>query len=158
MTTAATNDPADELAIRNLVARFSDAVNRRSPADLGALFVPQGRWTVPGVGTVEGGEQISGLLDRLLGGFGFLVQLTLQGEVRAVGDEASARWYIEEIARDSDDVGWHFIGTYHDRYTRTDAGWRFQSRRFDFLYRGRADLAGKTYPFPDPSEEWSWTS
>ena len=158
MNDAAHNDPTAELAIRNLVARFSDTVNRRVPPDLGGLFVPQGTWSVPGVGVVEGGEQISALIERLLGGFPFLVQFAHQGEVRVAGDDASARWYIEELARDTNDVGWHFVGTYHDLYRRTDAGWRFLSRRFDFLYRGRSDLDGKAYPFPNLSEEWSWTN
>lgn len=158
MSTPDHDDLGDELAIRNLVARFSDTVNRRIPPDLGGLFVPDGTWSVPGVGTVQGADQVSGLIERLLGGFPFLVQFAHQGEVRVAGDEASARWYIEELARDADDAGWHFIGTYHDRYLRTDDGWRFRSRRFDFLYRGRTDLPGKSYPSPDVSEEWSWTS
>lgn len=143
---------ADELAIRNLVARFSDVVNRRQPPELGDLFVPEGRWTVPGVGTMEGGEQVSGLIDRLLGGFPFLVQFAHQGEVEVSGDAASARWYIEEFARDTDDTGWHFVGTYNDRYARTEQGWRFLSRRFDFLYRGRTGLDGKTYPYTEQNE------
>lgn len=148
---------ADELAIRNLVAAFSDAVNRRDSAALRALFVPDGGWTVPGMGTAEGREAIAARLDGLLGGFPFLVQFAHQGEVRVDGDRAAARWYIEELARAADGSGSHFIGTYHDTLSRTDEGWRFVVRRFDFLYRGRTDLGGKTYSVPDLGGSWTWT-
>ncbi len=153
---AAPDVTADELAIRNLVAAFSDAVNRRDSGALAALFVPEGGWTVPGLGTAEGSEAIAARLDGLLGGFPFLVQFAHQGEVRVAGERAAARWYIEELARAADGSGSHFIGTYHDTLQRTAEGWRFAVRRFDFLYRGRTDLGGKTYPFTDPGEGWAW--
>lgn len=142
---------ADELAIRDLVARFTDTVNRRASGALGALFVPDGEWIVPGVPPTRGPDAVSALLEQLLGGFGFLVQLVHSGNVRIDGDRASARWYLSEVARDESNQGWSFIGTYHDQLVRTADGWRFASRQFDFLYRGRTELPGRTIPFTQPT-------
>lgn len=81
-------------------ARFTDAVNRRSSADLAELFVPDGVWVVPGMGAVQGTEAIGALLVRLLDDFSFLVQQVTSGSVRSGHDRAAARWYIEEWVRE----------------------------------------------------------
>ncbi|MFV0315872.1 MAG: nuclear transport factor 2 family protein [Microthrixaceae bacterium] len=140
----------DELAVRALVARFTDAVNRRMPEDLSGLFTDTGEWIVPGMPEIEGGAAAAGQLGSLLDGFSFLVQLVHSGRVELAGERASARWYISEWAQSVDGAGWYFVGTYHDQVVRSDDGWLFASRRFDFLYRGRTELAGRTYPLVNP--------
>lgn len=147
---------ADELAVRDLVARFSDAVTRRAPADMAALWVQDGTWVVPGIGETMGPAAIEGVLAKLLEGFPFLVQLTHNGVVTLDGEVARARWYISEFGQDREGGGVYFVGTYHDRAVRTDAGWRFARRQFDFLYRGRTEAPGKSYPFPLLPEEAAW--
>jgi uncharacterized protein (TIGR02246 family) len=138
-----------ELAIRDLTARFTDAVNRRASADLAGLFTSDGEWHVPGVPTVVGQPAIAAQLDALLANFGKLIQLTHSGHVDvAGGDQATAVWYLTESAQDSAGASFAFTGVYTDRLVKTEHGWRFQQRRFDFLYRGRTDLAGKWYPHP----------
>jgi hypothetical protein len=146
MTTAA----EDELAVRDLVARFTDAVNRRAHHELEALFVEDGEWVVPGIAETRGGPAAAALLGRLLDGFPFLIQLVGSGRVRIDGDRGRARWYLTEYARDGEGSAWFFAGTYHDVLARSAEGWRFVSRRFDFLYRGRVDLPGKATPFVLP--------
>jgi uncharacterized protein (TIGR02246 family) len=149
---------ADEMAIRDLVARFTDAVNRRAPADLAPLFTDDGEWIVPGMPETKGGTAVSELLSGLLGNFPFLVQLVHSGRVVVDGERASARWYITEWAS-AENGGSYFVGTYHDQMVRTDDGWRFQSRQFDFLYRGRTELGGKSYPVAvPPSAGAPWPS
>jgi uncharacterized protein (TIGR02246 family) len=139
----------DEAAIRALTARFTDAVNRRSPEELGALFSEQGTWVVPGVGDTNGPVAITTLLADLLGRFSFLVQILHSGVVELGGDRATARWYLSEFAASDDGRGWRFVGVYQDRHVRTGDGWLFERRKFDFLYRGPADATGKQYPFPE---------
>jgi uncharacterized protein (TIGR02246 family) len=141
-------DIAAELAIRDLTARFTDAVNRRASADLADLFTSDGEWHVPGVPTVIGRPAIAAQLDSLLANFGRLIQLMHSGHVDVAGDQATAVWYLTESAQDAAGASFAFTGVYTDQLVKTEHGWRFQERRFDFLYRGRAELAGKWYAHP----------
>ena len=72
---------ADELAIRDLTQRFTDAVNRSATAEMAALFAPDGRWEVPGVTDTVGHDAIAARLAGLLAQFSLLVQLLHSGVV-----------------------------------------------------------------------------
>ncbi len=139
---------ADEAAVRALTARFTDAVNRGVPAELGPLFAQGGVWVVPGFGDTTGRAAIVDLITDLLGRFSFLVQVLHGGVVEVDGDRAWARWYLSEYAVSDDGKGWHFVGVYQDSHVRDEGDWLFERRKFDFLYRGPADFSGKQYPFP----------
>ena len=142
------DDTAAQVAIRDLAARASDAVNRRAPADVAALYAPDGVWVLPGIVDTVGPEAVAATLGGLLEQFPFLVQLLHSGHVDRDGGHATATWYITEHARDRDGTGWLFAGLYRDRLVAGPDGWRFARRRFDFLYRGRVEMPGRTYPFP----------
>ena len=139
---------ADELAIRQLTAAYSDAVNRRDREDFAALWADDGRWVVPGLADTVGGEAAAAQLLAVVEGMELLIQQHDGGQVWVDGDRARARWYITEIGRMKDGQGVHFAGVYQDELVRTDDGWRFARRHFEFLYRGFGELPGKAYPFP----------
>lgn len=139
---------ADELAIRQLTAAYSDAVNRRDRDDFAAVWAPDGRWIVPGLEDTVGGEAAADQVLRLTADMEFMLQQLQGGQVWIDGDIARARWYIVEFGRTTEGKGVHIAGVYQDRLVRTDAGWRFQQRHFEFLYRGFVDAPGKAYPFP----------
>jgi ketosteroid isomerase-like protein len=147
------DDGASEMAIRDLTARFSDAVNRRAADEIGALFAQDGRWDVHGMPLAVGPEAVSKQFEGLIGHFEFLVQLTHSGVVDVDGSVATARWYITEHCRDTEGSGSFFLGTYDDRHVLTEDGWRFAYRRFRFLYRGRDDLTGKSYAYEALGDE-----
>lgn len=138
---------ADELAIRALTQRFTDAVNRRAPAEMAALFAPDGRWDVPGVADTVGHDAIAARLTGLLGQFTMLVQLLHSGVVELHDDRATARWYLTEHARDHEGTGALFIGYYEDELVQRSGEWRFARRSFAFLYRGRDEVPGRVYPY-----------
>jgi uncharacterized protein (TIGR02246 family) len=139
---------ADQLEIRNLTARFTDAVNRRDADALAALFTEDGEWHVPGVPVAQGREAISGRLAGLLTNFERLIQLTHSGHVDVTDDRATSVWYVTETAKDAAENSFEFTGVYTDSLVRSTDGWRFQLRSFDFLYRAKASLDGKWYPHP----------
>lgn len=141
-------DTDDQIAIRNLTARFTDAVNRRDPDALAATFTEDGEWHVPGVPTAVGRESIRDRLAGLLANFERLIQLTHSGHVDVTGDTASGVWYLTETAADAAGNGFQFTGVYTDALVRSEDGWRFSERSFAFLYRGKATLGGKWYPHP----------
>lgn len=141
----------DELAIRDLAARFTDAVNRNDPSALGALFTEDGEWVVPGMETTTGPEAASARIAQLRSTFVNLLQLLYSGHVDLEGDTdgktATATWYLAEQASDGENA-FAFTGVYRDLLRRTDDGWRFARREFAFLYRGNAELPGRWYPHP----------
>lgn len=141
---------ADELAIRDVISRFTDAVNRNDPAALGALFTEDGVWVIPGMETTTGQEAAAARIAQLRSAFVHLTQLLHSGHVDLDGDTATATWYLTEQASDGES-SFAFTGTYSDQLRHTDVGWRFVRREFAFLYRGRADLPGKWSRHPAAS-------
>jgi hypothetical protein len=140
---------ADQLEIRELTARFTDAVNRRSPRDVAALFAEDGEWHVPGVPVARGHAAAEALLAGLLGNFDRLVQLVHSGHVELTDDGATATWYLSEIAASSaSGKAFTFVGVYRDQLVRTAEGWRFGTRAFDFLYRAKGDAEARWFPHP----------
>lgn len=141
---------ASHIEIRDLSARFTDAVNRRARKELADLFTQDGEWHVPGVPVANGREAISAVFGSLLQNFERLIQLTHSGHIDVSGDTATAVWYVSETAADSDSNAFAFTGLYTDQLVRTEDGWRFAKRSFDFLHRGKSPeaAAGRWYPHP----------
>lgn len=137
---------AAELEIRELVARYADAVNRRDAEAWDATWTKEGEWVV--FGTPFQGEKRLETWRTLMGGLRFVVQLVHSGVIELQGDEAIARWYLTEQGMSVGDEPMLSLGVYHDRCRRTGEGWRFVSRRFDPLYIGQPDLSGQINPFP----------
>jgi hypothetical protein len=109
--------------IRDLAARFSDAVNRRDPDVFGDLFADDGAWEI--------GEPFPS---------------------RAAGREtATARWEVQEMARTPDgSQSYDNVAMYYDRLARTpDGSWRFAERRYHYVWVSSADLGGRSIPRPD---------
>lgn len=149
MALLTTEELHDHEGIRLLVARYADAVNRRADDELSQLFVPDGEWLVPGFGTTAGREDIAKLLRTLVGNFEVLVQAVHQGVIDVSGDQATGRWYLSETGIDNNANPVNFMGVYHDWMVRTDDGWAFTRRKFDFLYRKVGHELLKGYSFPD---------
>jgi uncharacterized protein (TIGR02246 family) len=139
---------AEEAAVRDLVARYTDAVNRRDAKAWAATWADDAEWSLGG-SPVQGREAIVALWQRLMDGLPFVVQLVHSGVVQVDGERATARWYLSELHQSADRKGTLVVGVYHDECARTDEGWRFARRRFDALYAGPPDLSGNAPGFPE---------
>jgi ketosteroid isomerase-like protein len=140
-------DVADQLAIRDLLADFADAVNRMSPDDLRNVFVPDGEWIVTGWGEHCGHDDIVDFLAGLLQRWEMIFHAVHSGRVNLEGDRATGRWYISEFGRLEDGTEVRFAGVYHDEYVRVAGGWRFARRRYDGMFARIGDQVTTT-PFP----------
>lgn len=131
----------DELEIRSLIARYSDAVGRRDEKVWAGTWAADGVWKV-GPNHSTGRDEIvktwSGLMDL----FRFVTQMPTSGMVTVSGDEGTGRWNVLEL-------GWPVagnptctIGIYEDVYRRSEEGWCFASRDFHIVYMGAPDLTG----------------
>jgi ketosteroid isomerase-like protein len=138
------SDIEDRLAIGDLIARYSDALNRRDFAAMAALFTPDARWSVdPPFDLAFQGEAIGPSIAAMLEHWSFLLQMVMGSVIDLHGDRAAARNMVREIGAAKDGAsGLDSYGLYHDRLVRTAGGWRFESRRFQSLHLDTAPLAG----------------
>ena len=74
---------AEELSIRNLAARFTDAVNERDIAAFRQLWTDDPVWEIgpPLQSRAEGVDEIAALLSRLLQAEQYFMQMTHSGEI-----------------------------------------------------------------------------
>ena len=141
----------DELAIRDLVYRYADAVCRRDEQAWAATWAEDAVWQLPGAPRMEGREAIVGLWVQAMSGFPFVVQLINSGVLQISDDRASGRWYITENLKFADGNGMYNVGCYQDRYVKRDGNWLFSERHYAVLYNdeGKGDMSGTASPFPE---------
>jgi ketosteroid isomerase-like protein len=138
----------DEREIRNLVARYSDAVSRHDEASWAATWTEDAVWDV-GIAKASGREACVKTWNQLMGQFRFVTQLPQYGTVELAGDQATGTWHYLEIGWPAEGPGMLTIGHYRDRYTRSAEGWRFAERVFRIMYMGPADLSAAPIGHPD---------
>lgn len=148
MTQRSPEDVASELAIRDLVARYADAVNRGDAAAWSETWAEDGCWSVAGR-SETGREKVVELWHTLMGGLEWVVQLVHTGTIEIDADRATARWYLTELNRTVDGTAGLLVGVYHDECVCENGQWLFKSRRFDFLYAGKPDVSGAHFPVPE---------
>ena len=140
-----------ELEIRDLVARFADAVNRKATADMHQLFTHNGVLEIPGLGVnVVGVPAIIQFLDDILAFWSGIVQAVHSGRVVLQSGphagQAKGRWYLSEFGL-REGVDTYAAGIYSDSYAKVGGGFRFTKRRFDLLYL-RSGTTVTVNPFP----------
>lgn len=141
------NKPEDEQALRNLMSRYVDALNRRDAKDWAATWAQSGSWNLLGT-VVTGRDNIVGLWQQMMSGFEFAVMMPASGLFDISGDTASGHWYLQEYTRDLEGNGNTVLSRYLDTYIKQDGEWLYQSRECNFIYHGAADLSGNYTPLP----------
>ncbi|MFE5048770.1 nuclear transport factor 2 family protein [Streptomyces sp. NPDC056637] len=141
---------ADRVEIEALRGEFTDAAMMRDRARLASLFTEDGVLRMPD-GPIEmtSREEIRTGGERLQAQWDFFVQNTHPGVIRIEGDRATGRAYMQEIARMKNGFQGLNYAIYHDRYRRTDEGWRFAERVYEIRYFDTTPLTGSA-PAGDP--------
>jgi hypothetical protein len=130
---------ADELAIRRLQARYSDAVNRRDALAMENTWMKESVWVFLG-NPIEGREKIMSVWNHAMDGFPQILQLYFLAGLKIENDSASGRWYIQEMVINRKGKSLQFLGVYNDTYVKTETGWQFKMRRFDLIHQGVGPL------------------
>lgn len=141
-------DPADELAIRELLARYGDAVCRRDEAAWAATWATDCSWDLGGGRVTHGREETVALWRGAIEKYPWVAQVPTSGFVESDGDTVRGTWYVLELNHRADGTGVLHLGHYLDTYVNTAGGWRFATRRFHMIYRGAMD-AGTVDPLPE---------
>jgi len=137
----------DELALRNLMGRYADAVNRRDADAWVATWAADGVWNLLG-NPVSGRDNILALWQQMMGSFEFALMLPSSCLFNVEGDTASGHWYLHEYTRDLQGNASTVLSRYLDTYIRQGGQWLFQSRHYSFIYNGPADLSGSYTALP----------
>ena len=135
------NPVEDELAIRDLIARYADAVNRSDQNDWGATWAEDGFWSLMGMES-RGRDNIVQFWLGAMSGFKFALHMNGSGTLTIDGDRATGRWYLTEYTCDNDENTATIAGVYDDVYVKQDGNWLFAERLYQVLYMGPADLSG----------------
>ena len=117
----------DELSIRNLVARYTDAVNQRDLNAFRELWTDDAVWEIgpPLQSRAEGVDEIVASLSRLLQAEKYFMQMTHSGVIEIKGDQATARFVERERGR-SESTFYDRLGIYEDVFVREAESWRFR--------------------------------
>ncbi len=135
--------------IRQLHARFVDAVFRKDAQAFADCFAENAEWKIAGL-HIRGREEIGNMIGKLLGVCA-RVQIILGMPILALESSgvASGRIPVTELAKMADGSSALTLGIYHDRYVEVDGRWLFQWRHFSLHYRGPTDLSAALVESPD---------
>lgn len=131
----------DELALRDLMARYVDAVNRYDADAWIATWADDAVWNLLG-NPVEGKDNILALWQQMMGTFDFALMFPNSCLFDIDGDSASGHWYLHEYGRDKEGNGNTILSRYVDTYVKRDGQWLFKSREYGFIYNGAPDMSG----------------
>lgn len=132
----------DYTAIRMVAERYVDAVNRFDGEAWGQTWAPDGEWNVGQVH--KGRENLVAVWTPIVESIPNVYMHVYSGVIDDVtGDTARGRWYMGEFLNMADGSRTMNSICYVDTYTRIDGQWYIQTREFQALYRGPADLSGE---------------
>jgi uncharacterized protein (TIGR02246 family) len=137
-----------DFGIRQLHARFADAVFRKDADAFAACFALAGEWKIAGM-HIRGREEIRDKFDTLLAPCARVQILTGTPVLEFNSDGVSGRLQMTELAKMGDGSSALTLGVYFDRYVEEDGRWRFAWRHFGLHYRGPVDLSAELVPCPD---------
>ena len=137
----------DELSIRDLVARYTDAVNQRDLAAFRQLWTDDAVWEIgpPLQSRADGIDEIVALLNRLLQAEKYFMQMTHSGVIEIKGDRATARFVMRERGR-GESTYYDCLAVYEDVLVREADGWRFAKRFYQYRFLDQSPFGGEAFP------------
>ncbi len=135
---------AIECAIRQLHARYADALWRKDPDSFAALFAVDAEWKVSGM-HMRGRDEIHATFARFMTHTGRTLMTWRSPIVEMVGGVPTSRTYVTEQNRFASGQSADTIGIYYERFVQENGAWRFRYRHWNMYYIGPADLTAKFY-------------
>lgn len=134
--------------IRDLHARYTDAVWRKDHGAFGECFTPNAEWRIGGL-ELHGRAQITEAIQAILDNFR-KVLITFQSPILEVADNRVwGRTYVTEQVARIDGSANISIGRYYEYFAKEQGRWRFTWRLFQLHYSGPPDLSGQFLEWED---------
>ncbi len=137
-----------DCAVRQLQARFNDAVWRKDARDFAACFALDGEWKIAGL-HIQSRQTIEEMFGTLLAPYDQVFFDSGTPLLDISGPEVVSRCPAVEQAKLLDGSSVMTIGVYHDRYVEEGTRWLFRHRHWSLHYRGPSDLSADLVPSPD---------
>jgi hypothetical protein len=134
-----------EIAIRDLLARYGDAVCRRDERAWADTWAEACVWDLGGGRVTRGRDATVALWRTAIARYPWVAQLPASGFVEELDGAVRGTWYVLELNHRDDGTGVMHLGHYRDTYVRIANRWYFSERRFQIVYRGAMD-AGTVTP------------
>lgn len=135
-------------AVRDLHARYTDAVWRQDVAAFGDCFTDNAEWRISGM-VLRGRQQIMDTIEKIFANYRMIL-MTFRTPILQVGNgTASGRTFVTEQVAYRNGQSGTSIGSYYEHFVQMDDGWKFSWRVFQLHYYGPADLTGTFYEQPD---------
>jgi len=132
-------DPATDCAIRQLHARYVDAVWRKDTAAFAACWTADARWQIAGI-DARGRSEIAQTFDRLIAPSAHVAMWPGAIVLDSTAQGVVGRVLVTEFIQRAEGA-MRTIGHYYDRYAGEGACWCFASRHWHYGYRGAMSLA-----------------
>jgi AcrR family transcriptional regulator len=125
--------PATDIALRQLISRYCDAVVRSDTEAFTSLWTIDAVWTL--VKPIQGASVIGEAFEKLMKGYRWLVQSAPNAvfEVDEKSGTATGRVTITEQFQKVRGGEGSLVGVYHDTYVREQSTWRFAERRLEVI-------------------------
>lgn len=137
-----------EAGIRQLHARYAEAVWRKDYATFADCFTPDAEWRIAGQ-VLRGRNEITGFLETAMTRFHRVI-MTFRTPLIELGEgAANVRVQVTEQNGFKDGRPGSTIGTYFERLVEQDGVWRRAWALFQLHYMGPADLTGSYFDQPD---------
>ena len=139
----------DEASIRNTIARFADSATRADYAMFRSVWAADGEFIIGETTHSKGADDNVALVRKLRAEKEFFVQFAIPGVIEIDGDSATTRTFIHESARGPGEKYYRNHAIAFDRLQRTETGWVFTSRSFQYLWLDVTPFSGTGFPlFP----------
>lgn len=135
----------DESAIRDVTARFADAATRGHVERFRSTWAADGVWRIGEHVDAHGIDDIVAAYQQLFAGREFFVQFAVQGPIAVDGDVATASIICNEAARGPGEVYYRNHCVSDDELRRTDDGWVFTARTFQYLWLDTSPFGGDAF-------------
>ena len=127
--------PATDTALRQLISRYCDAVNRNDSDAFAACWTDNGVWTRGK--PVSGRDALRGQFIKVAAAHSWLQQTAPNAvfEVDEAAGTGNGRVSIHESFKSKKTGAGLLIGVYHDGYRRVAGTWLFEERTLEVVHR-----------------------
>ncbi|MFM5906958.1 MAG: YybH family protein [Novosphingobium sp.] len=135
-------------ALRQLHARYTDAVWRKDADSFAACFAPDGEWRISGM-VMRGQDEIRETIARILARMHRVLFTYGDPVIDRVDGALVCRAMVNERVAWADGKTNISIGRYYERLTEAGGRLCFAWRLFELHYRGPPDLTGDWFDHAD---------